>query len=241
MWELDHKEGWVLKNRCFRIVLEKTLESPLDFKEIKPVNPKGNQPWIFIGRTDAEAEAPILWPLDVKRRLTGKDPNAGKDWRQERGVAKDEMVGRHHWLNRHESERTPGACEGQGSLECCSPWCLRVRHYLATEQRQWSGVFASHSDARCDEGLVLPSVRTTPDNTTVQICLQSPERLFRLHRPFGLIYCCSPFPLQCENSHWWYANKWMELYSNKNLYLQKQSGGMGSNLANGLEFAKHLF
>ena len=92
--ELDYKESWVLKNWCFQtVVLEKTLESPLDCREIKSVNPKGNQPWIFIGRTDAEAEAPILWPHDVKNWLTGKDPDAGKDWGQEeKGMAEDEMV-----------------------------------------------------------------------------------------------------------------------------------------------------
>ena len=121
MWELDHKEGCMPKNWCFwTVVLEKTLESPLDGKEIKPVNPKGNQPWIFIGRTDAEAEAPILWPLDVKSQLIGKDPDAGKDWRQE--VKEDEMVGWHHWLNRHEFEQAPGDGEGQRGLACCSPW-----------------------------------------------------------------------------------------------------------------------
>ena len=100
MWELDHKEGWASKNWCFRTaVLEKTLESPLDCKEIKPVNLKGNQSWIFIGRTDAEAEAPILWPPDVKSWLIGKDPDAGKDWRQEeKGATEDEMLGWHHWL-----------------------------------------------------------------------------------------------------------------------------------------------
>ena len=94
MWELDHKEGWVTKNWCFAIVmLEKTLESPLDYKEIKSVNPKGNQPWIFIGRTDAKAEAPALWPPNAKRWLTGKDLDPGKDWRQkEKRVAEDEMV-----------------------------------------------------------------------------------------------------------------------------------------------------
>ena len=87
------------------VVLEKTLESPLDCKEIKPVNPKGNQSWIFIGRTDAEADISILWPPDVKSWLTGKDPDAGKDWRQEKkGTTEDEMVGWHHWLNGHESE-----------------------------------------------------------------------------------------------------------------------------------------
>ena len=95
-WELDHKVGWVPKYGCFwTVVLEKTPESPLDSKEIKPVNPKGNQPWLFIGRTDAEAEALILWPPDAKNRLTGKDPAAGKDWRWEKGMTEDEMVGLH--------------------------------------------------------------------------------------------------------------------------------------------------
>ena len=104
MWELDHKQGWVLKNWWFwTVVLEKTLESPLDCKEIKPVNPEGNQPWIFTERTDAEAETLILWPPDVKNWLLGKDPDAGKDWRQkEKGMTEDEMVGWHHWLDGHE-------------------------------------------------------------------------------------------------------------------------------------------
>ena len=94
MGELAHKEGWALRNWCFwTVVLEKTLESPLDSKEIKPVNPKGSQPWIFIGRTDAEAEAPVLWPPDVKSQLIRKDPDAGKDWRQEEETTEDEMVG----------------------------------------------------------------------------------------------------------------------------------------------------
>ena len=94
MWELDHKEGLALKNWCFwTVVLEKTLESPLNCKEIKPVNPKGNQSWIFIGRTDAKAETPILWPPDVKSWLTRKDSDAGKEWRQEKGTTKDEKVG----------------------------------------------------------------------------------------------------------------------------------------------------
>ena len=101
--------------------VEKALESPLDTKEIKPVNPKGNQPWILIGRTDAEA--PILWPPDAKSQLTGKDPDAGKDWGQEEnGVTEDEMVGLHHWLHEHEFEQTPGDSEGQVSLMCLSPW-----------------------------------------------------------------------------------------------------------------------
>ena len=124
MWELDCEESWVLKNWCFwTVVLGKTLESPLDCKEMKPVNPKGNQPWIFIGRTDAEVEAPILWPPDAKSWLIWKDPDAGKDWRQEeKGVTEDEMVGWHHWLNGHEFEQSPGVGDWQGSLVCCSPW-----------------------------------------------------------------------------------------------------------------------
>ena len=124
MWELNHKEGWALKNQCFwNVELEKTLESPLDSKKIKPVNLKGNQPWIFTGRTDAEAEVPILWPPNLKSRLTGKDPDAGKDWRQEKkGTIEDEMLGWHHWLNGHEFAQTPGESKGQVSLACCSPW-----------------------------------------------------------------------------------------------------------------------
>ena len=107
MWELDHKEGWAPKNWCFwTVVLEKTLGSPLDCKEIKLINPNGNQPWILFGRTDAKAEAPILWPPDSKSWLTGKDPDAGKDWRQEeKGMTEDEMVGWHHRLNGHEFEQ----------------------------------------------------------------------------------------------------------------------------------------
>ena len=104
-------------------MLEKNLESPLNCKEIKPVHPKGNQSWIFTGRTDAKAEAPMLWPLYVKNWLIGKDPDAGKDWRQEeKGTAEDELIRWHHWLNGHEFEQALGVGEGQGSLGCCSPW-----------------------------------------------------------------------------------------------------------------------
>ena len=122
MWQLDHKESWAPKNCCFlTVVLEKTFESPLDCKEIKPVHPNGNQSWIFIRRTDAEAETPILWPPDVKNWLIRKDPDAGKDWRWEKGATEDEMVGWHHQLNGLEFEHTLGDSEGQGSLVCCSP------------------------------------------------------------------------------------------------------------------------
>ena len=123
-WELGHKEGWAPKDLCFwRIVLEKTLKMPLNYKKSKPVNSKGNQPWIFIEGTDAETEAPILWPSDVKSLLFGKDPDAGKDWRrEEKGTTEDEMVGWHHQLHKYEFEQVLGDGAGQGSLACCSPW-----------------------------------------------------------------------------------------------------------------------
>ena len=123
MWELNYKEGWEPKKCYFQIVvLEKTLKSPLDCKEIKPVHPKGNQ-WIFIRRIDTETETPILWPPDMKSSLIGKYPDAVKDWGQEKnGVTEDEMVGWHYWLSGHEFEQTPGDSEGQGSLVCYSSW-----------------------------------------------------------------------------------------------------------------------
>ena len=116
-WELDHEEGWVLKNWCFWTEVLEILKSPLDCKQIKPVNPKGNQSWIFTGGTDAEAEAPILWPPDVKSWFIWKDPDSWKDWRQEeKGMTEDEMVGWHHWINGHKFEQTPGNSEIQGNL-----------------------------------------------------------------------------------------------------------------------------
>ena len=121
---VGYKESWVPKNWCFwTMALEKTLECPLDCKEIKPGNPKGNLSWIFIGRTDAEAEALIFWPPDVKNWLIGKDPDAGKNWRwEEKGTTEDEMVGWHHRLNGYGFGWTPGVGDGQGGLECCGSW-----------------------------------------------------------------------------------------------------------------------
>ena len=138
MWGLDHKKGWVLKNWCFwTVVLEKTLQSPLDCMEIKSVNPKGNQSWIFIGGTDAEAETPILWPPDVKSRLLRKNPDVGKDWRQEKkGMTEDETVGWHLRFNEYELGQTLGDDERQHGLACCSPWGGRVGHNWATKQQQ---------------------------------------------------------------------------------------------------------
>ena len=138
VWELDHEESWLLKHWCFwTVVLEKTLKSPLDCKKIKPVHPKENQSWIFIGRTDAEAEAPILWPSHAKNWLIGKDPDAEKDWRQEeKEMTEDKNVGWHHWLNGHEFEQALGVGDGQRSLACCSPWGSKESHM--TEWLNWA-------------------------------------------------------------------------------------------------------
>ena len=138
MWELDYKESWVLKNWCFwTVVLEKTLESPLDYKEIQPVYPKGDQSWVFIGRSDVGAETPVLWPPDAKSRLIWKDPDAGKDWGQkEKGTTEDEMVGWHHRLNGQGFGWIPGVGDGQGGLACCSSWGRKESD--TTEQLNWT-------------------------------------------------------------------------------------------------------
>ena len=124
MWELDYKESWALNNWCFwTVVLEKTLESPLDCKEIQPVYPKGDQSWVFIGWTDVEAETPVDWPPREKSWLIGKDSDAGRDWGQEeKGTTEDEMTGWHHWLDGCEFEWTPGDGDGQGGLVGCDSW-----------------------------------------------------------------------------------------------------------------------
>ena len=138
MWELDCEESWGPKNWCFwTVVLEKTLESPLDCKEVQPVHPNGDQSWVFIRRTDVEAESPILWPPDAKSWLIGEDSDAGRDWGQEeKGTTEDEMAGSHrvhHRLDGHESEWTLGVGDGQGGLACCDSWGHRVRHDWGTE------------------------------------------------------------------------------------------------------------
>ena len=144
MWEFDYKESWVLKNLCFlTVVLQKTLESPLGCKEIQPVCPKGNQSWIVIGRTDAEAETPILWPPYAKSWLIGKDSDAGRDWGQEeKGTTEDEMAGWHHWLDGCEFEGTPGVGDGQGGLACCDSWSHKESD--TTERLNWTELNWSH-------------------------------------------------------------------------------------------------
>ena len=134
----SHVWMWEPKNwRFWTVVLEKTLESPLECKEIKAVNPKRNQSWILVGRTDAEAETPILWPPDAKNWLNRKDPDAGQDWRQkEKGTTEDEMVGWHHRFDGHEFEQALGVGDGQGSLACCSPW--GHKELDTTERLNWT-------------------------------------------------------------------------------------------------------
>ena len=135
MWDLDYNKSWVSNNLCFwTVVLEKTLESPLDCKEIQSAHPKWDQSWVFVGRTDVEPETPILWPPDVKSWLIWKDPDAGKDWGQEeKGMIEEEMVGWHHRLNGHGFGWTLGDGDGQGGLVCCGSWGRRVGHDWATE------------------------------------------------------------------------------------------------------------
>ena len=138
MWEVDCEESWVPKNWCFwTSVLEKTFESPLDCKEIQPVHSKGDQSWVFFGRTDAKAETPALWPPHVESWLIGKDSDAGRDWGQEeKGMTEDEMAGWHHWLDGREFEWTPEDGDGQGSLVCCDSWGRKESD--TTEQLNWT-------------------------------------------------------------------------------------------------------
>ena len=140
VWELDYKESWAQKNWCFwTVVLEKTLESPLDCKEIQPVHSEGDQPWVFFGRNDAKAETPVLWLPDTKSWLIGKDPDAGRDWGQEeKGMTEDEMAGWHHWLDVCDSEWISGVGDGQGGLTCCNSWGLKKLD--KTERLKWTEV-----------------------------------------------------------------------------------------------------
>ena len=147
IWEVDDKESWA-ENWCFWTVeLEKTLESPLACREIQPVYPKGNQLWTFIGRTDTEAEVPVLWPPVAKNWLVWKDPDAGQDWRrEEKGVTEDETAGWHHWLSGHELEQAPGDGEGQGRLACCSSW--------GHKESDFTYRLNDNGTSRCCEGAV---------------------------------------------------------------------------------------
>ena len=169
LWQLDHREGWVPKNWCFQtVVLEKILECPLDdSKEIKAVNPKGNQSWISIGRTGAEAEAPILWPHDAKSQLIRKDPDAGKDREQEeKGVTEDEMIGWHHWLNGH--EQTLGDSKGQESLACCNSRGRKESNttYQLNNNKPLQVLLAPESNSHYQNGITQLSLNFLPWGTS---------------------------------------------------------------------------
>ena len=171
MWELDYKESWAQKNWCFwTVVLEKTFESPLDCKEIQPVHRKGDQSWVLVGRTDVEAETLILWPPDAKSWLIWKDPDAGKDWRQEeKGMTEDEMVGWHHWLNGLGFGWTPGVGDGQGGLVCCGSWVAKsdtTERLNRTELKQF--FFWPHCTA-CR--ILVPWPGTEPVPSAVKACI----------------------------------------------------------------------
>ena len=202
MWELDHKESWAPNNWCiWTVVLEKTLESPLDCKEIKPVNPKGSQSWIFIGRTDAEAS--IFWPPDVKNWLTGKDPDAGKDQRQEeKGITEYEMVRKHHQLSGHEFEQALGDDDGQRSLACCSPWGHKEMD--KTDRLHWSELIVDQHWSEVSRPVVDgPRLRCpfVVVESLSQVQLFATSGLQHARLP-----CPSPFPGVCSKScplSWW--------------------------------------
>ena len=211
MWELDYTESWVLKNWCFwTVVLKKMLESPLDCKEIQPVHPKGDQSWVFIGRTDAEAEMPILWPPAVKSWLIGKDPAAGKDWRwEEKGMTEDEMAGWHHWLNGYEYKQALGDGDGQGSLLCCSPWGCKE-----SDMTEWLNWTAGSSSLNRDwiQAPCIGSVESnhgTPRDVFSAYCSElrffTPLPVFppRPWIPWGRGPVCSALcPCLSAESHW---------------------------------------
>ena len=153
-------------------MLEKTLESTLDYKDIEPVHPTGNQSWIFIGRIDAEAEAPILWPPNMKNWLIGKDRDAGKDWRQEeKGTTEDELVGWHHQLDRHEFVQASGVGDGQGSLACCSPWGRRVRHVTELSVKQTKGPEGAVKWVECGAKGRRKCVRCVRKGHSIQVAI----------------------------------------------------------------------
>ena len=174
MWELDYKESWAPKNWCFwTVALEKTLESPLDCKEIQPVHPKGDQSWVFIGRTDVEAETPILWPPHVKSWLIWKETDAGKDWGQEeKGMTEDEMSGWHHQLDGHGFGWTPGVGDGQGGLACCSSWGCKESD--TTEQLNWTEPFLQNSTCAASSKMpfLTPNVCSSQEDL-LQFCIQT--------------------------------------------------------------------
>ena len=205
MWELDCEENWAPKNWCFwTVVFEKTLESPLDCKEIQPVHPKGDQSWVFIGRTDAEAETPILWPPHVKSWLIGKDPDARNDWGQEeKGTTEDEMAGWHHLLHGHEFEWTLGIDDGQGGLACFDSWGLKELDTTEPTELNWTElleskertvhIFNGSEVGMIHEKVLLELLIVLIEHTPgLQFPAQSPQANFRAYRCLSLSYLHLP-------------------------------------------------
>ena len=209
MWELDYKESWAPKNWCFwTVVLEKTLESPLDCKEIQPVPSEGDQPWVFIGRIDAKAETPIFWSPDAKSWLIWKDPDVGKDWRQEeKGTTEDEMVRWHHGLNGHEFEWTPGVDDGQGGLACCGLWGCKERTRLSdwTELTELNSVYKLNTAlTNSFPNLKLVCCSTSSSNCCLLTCIQISQEAGRVVWYSHLLkifpVCCDPHSQRLWNS-----------------------------------------
>ena len=189
MWELDCEEGWSPKNWCiWTVVLEKTLESPLDCKEIQPVHSEGDQPWDFFGRTDAEAETPVVWPPHAKSWLIGKDSDAGRDWGQEeKGTTEDEMAGWPHWLDGRESEWTPGVGDAQGGLVCCDSWGHKESD--TTERLNWTE-FALFMDLTFQVPMQYCSLQhrtllLSPVTSTTRCCFASAASLHSFWSSFS--------------------------------------------------------
>ena len=172
MWELDCEESWVLKNWCFwTVLLEKTLESPLDCRENQPVHSKGDQPWVFFGRTDAKAETPILWPPHAKSWLIERDPVAGRDWGQEeKETTEDEMARWHHQLDGHEFGWTPGVGDRQGGLACCDSWGLKESD--TTEWMNWTELSQPNLCGSYEAELLILGLETAPNawRSTLLFC-----------------------------------------------------------------------
>ena len=204
MWELDCEESWAAENWCFwPVVLEKTLESPLNCKEIQPVHSEGDQSWVFIGRTDAEAETPILWPSHVKSWLIGKDSDAGRDWGQEeKGTTEDKMVGWHHQLNGHGFGWTLGVGDGQGGLACCDLWGRKESDM--TERLNWTDVCrhlhtSSHRSSSHPHSVPYHhfSKATRLEHTTVFLKVTSTLLFMYSHIPFA---CWASAKSSCPSS-----------------------------------------
>jgi len=204
MWELDCEESWAPKNWFFwTAVLKKPLQSPLDCKEIQPVHPKGDQSWVFIGRSEAEAETPILWPHDenwlFKCWLIGKDSDAGKDWGQEeKGMTEDELVGWHHWLDGHGFGWTPGVGDGQGGLVCCGSWGHKESDM--TEQLNWTELKLP--------GLAYPSLSSATHRHSISASLL--EGVCAINLSLDNLNILSSEGRVCLKEHWlrvwWVAN-----------------------------------